>query len=557
MSKVNDNKQQLILTNPAGETITLTADRLKKLFALTELSLRQESNKLLIKKISDDELTLRLLGRSGLQTPQQVILFLNSPEGRNTLALLNEELAEIAAIRDDLMHQIILEQLKKKCSIALLLLGLLHKRKVHAHQLLEMATAEAIEKNKHHDKEKKQAYEEQLAAEALKQTNEWTSEVKIEAIHTYQAEAIEVEKTLNHKLKEAKSLSELIMAVEAQHLATKEKYNAYHEFIDAIHKVFNREMGVEQIQSKIDQLSTLINEKNIEAMNLADQDDMENFLLVRESIIQLTLQMGELEDLLSVKNGGKILYDKHLNIVDSFAEADYVVNKELSDHIQSKEFKIVEKDGVHYLINKNQTLENMSPDAQNTAKNEYDELKSKDIMSLKNLMKHNLKAEEQVYHAKKETLFAESDLMQDSLMLLQNQLLELQATASNIELSLKQTKPMPILTIAPVLSPKPECVTDTYRQMLILMREHPTAISIAWLRSNLENNNSSKDIRKQLEALRPGTPIAPETMRFLLASNPIFNSMMQQNFPSGPATPAPLSTAPTPFSIRPNPRNTQ
>ena len=109
--------------------------------------------------------------------------------------------------------------------------------------------------------------------------------------------------------------------------------------------------------------------------------------------------------------------------------------------------------------------------------------------------------------------------------------------------------------MAPVPSATPKnerWISDNYKQILVMMRQNQTPESIAWLKLTLANPNGSNELRKQLNELRPGVHIPPETIKNLLATNPLASALLQLKHPNGPTKEA--STArfnPTPFPKNP------
>ncbi len=509
----------LTLINKAGLPVILNRKRLEQLFAHTELFLHPNKNEQVTPENSV-ELSNQLLSRSGLKTAQQVIQFLKSPKGLLTIALINDELAEIAALEDDIQHQILKEQLEKKCFFALFLLGLMHKRKAHAHHVLDENAAQQREHKLHEDKQKAIAEEEAVAALQTLEPDQNDRD-------TYKAESTEIEKALLLKLLEAKILGEQLQDLQAQYRETIKKYAAYQDLIGAIHGQFNENTATETIQSKIEELTKEINQHQ-ETLKSEDQTDMPHLIALRETIFGLNLQVTTLQDLKAVKNQAKVLYNKDYERVSSFADAEFILPTTL---------KFVKKDNKNYLIPSNQSLEDMSIADQTAAEEKFKQLKPEHKMSAKNLVQHYLGKEIERHHAKKEALFLASEVMQETLLLLQNQLLAIQATLTNDELLVKQPKPTPAMKMHPIPSttPNSKWMSDNYKQILILMRENPTARSIAWLKSNLANVKPGDTLYEQLKALRPGAPIPPETMKNLLALNPLVSAFLQHHHPNSPA----------------------
>ena len=152
----------------------------------------------------------------------------------------------------------------------------------------------------------------------------------------------------------------------------------------------------------------------------------------------------------------------------------------------------------------------------------------------------------QTHSEKKEALSAKSDEMQQEIILITNKLTLAQSLRANAEFQLKERHTIPAtltpMTSAPTPSkssmtakpsgPSPKYLTDSYREMLLLMRPSPTQRALDWLKQSLSvDADSPKELKALVNQLKPGKPIPPTLMNQLLARRDLGRLWISPNKP--------------------------
>jgi NACalpha-BTF3-like transcription factor len=263
------------------------------------------------------------------------------------------------------------------------------------------------------------------------------------------------------------------------------------------------------------------------------------------------VQVTELEDMLAVLKNEKVLYTESGEKALTFDQADYILG---ADQV------IVKRNDKLYLIKKGQSFDDMSIEEQERAANNYKSTSKEEIMGIKKLINQYNKQE--IDEASKHTnaLSQRSELMQQDILLIANQLAEMQSAASNAELSLKkQPTPTPgsKMTAAPCTS---TYYSDSYKHMLCLMKSNPTSEqSIDRLKYITSRVDYSPELKKEINSLKPGIPIPPQIMNRLLAIKDFGTNWLDVRKPdrvtldtTPPGAPKVESkTAPSPFPMSP------
>ena len=554
------------------EQVELTSSKLEKWFAHVELSLNSSKNEPAV-RVSDDnapELATQLLSRFGLQTTEDVIKFFKSPEGKETLTLINEELAEIAAINDHIRQDALEHQLLAKRALAFLLLGLLDRREAKAHRLNEIMQQDIDKKS--HDAEK-------ASSTKLLETARLNKSMLEPVLQSYTNAANEIEKSLQSKLQDAEKLEEKLAKINQKGELMTAKYACYDKLLDLKYEEMSHITdGSPSVISKIKtDIEVITKQIYADAQKISelldtgtDEDELAARQLMEESNAR-NLQVAILEDMLSVLSGDKTLCKEDGSPATSFADADLIVpkaNKVVEKngiyYLLNLEDKLVEKNGICYLLKANQKLDDMTLDAQKDAANhaaeEYLQLKP-EMTGVKKVVEHNRGLEQEIYLSEKNSVYAESDRMQKDILLLANHL-ELQIARANEATLAQQTsiKPAPRMThlpsltpstsMAPAMSnqiPNPQWAGDSYRHILRLMRDNPSQSSINWLKTALAYDKTPELLR-EINKLKPNMPIPATTMQSLLSRRDIGSSWANNN---EQARLADEKTTPSP-SMRPN-----
>ncbi len=541
------------LPNASGKKIELTAPQLEKWLAHAESSLSQGKHKLTSEKMDADtpNLAIQLLSRFGLQTAQDVIEFLNSPAGKATTAMIEKQLAEMAALEEDIRQSWLAEQRQEKRVLIFLLLGLLHKGKVHAHHLNE-EIQRAMDKR--HQTEEKEAIQK---AASFVDSNQDELQATL-AAYTEASDAIEG--LLGKKLHESKALERDLANIEQLTVLADKKYAHYNSHLDAAHQEIAQwallpTMPIATIHEKISALTAKVTEDAEEISRHLDAGEDDVAREKMEISNAHNLHIATLHDMLAVIKGEKFLYTEDGIRTENFNEAHFIL---------SQEKKIVLKNDKYYLLNADQNSENLSSEEKEVGEKAYLQLKP-EIMGVKQLVLHNQNLEQKEHKEKKSVLSARSEVMQQEISLLANQLTQMQAARANAEALLTPAspapamKPMPTATVSPrVVATSTPCLSQSYRHMLLLMKSNPTERAIDWLKTSMANTKNP-ELTAQLNKLVPGKPIPAELMARLLARRDLGSLWLTT--PSNPSIVKPdltpyTTTAPTPFSTRPKPSGT-
>lgn len=529
----------LTLRSLDGTPHQLTSTQLEHWFAETERSLKQDAKQ---KPSEEDtktaELSTRFISRFGIKTPRDIIVFLNSPAGKATKAIISEKLAHIAHLHDHFQGEQLLNKLKKKRKLVFLLLGLVYKRKARAHQINDAVARDIEKRAKEFNK-----------AKALNQTNtipvsfDGTAYIQLGNALAYAFASKSIEDTLNQKLKAAKALEKELAEIDEkieQHLI---KYTLYSQFIDAVYQDMEQypdfsmmpiemmHQNMTQIMEKIDMNSSKI----IDLLNMGQDLEARELLMMSHA---LNLQLELYKDMLSVTKGTKHLYTITGEPTTSFANAHFIL---------SRQKKIVCEHGRYFLLPIDKDILQLSVEEKNEGEQAYFHHKP-DIMGVRQLVEHNQRLEETEHNETKSQLLTRSEAMQQDILLLVKQLTLMEASETKATLSLKPPKP----TNTPHPQSNQPCMTNSYRHMLLLMKNNPTTKSINWLKEILANANNSPELQKQLNELTPGKPIPPEMMSELLKKRDLGRRWLDVRSPDVVVKePSNQPTAPSPFSMTP------
>src|SRR5687768_3466911 len=94
----------IMLTTKKGEQVLLTSKKLESwLAAVEKMDLVKSPTD---KERNDPYMATQFVSRFGFKTPNDLIVFLKSPAGESTKAMIGEELAEIAAMKEEIAFQI-------------------------------------------------------------------------------------------------------------------------------------------------------------------------------------------------------------------------------------------------------------------------------------------------------------------------------------------------------------------------------------------------------------------------------------------------------------------
>ena len=536
-------KQSLLLQDTNEKDIELKATQLEQWFAAAELSLRPEST-LAEADTNLPKLANQILNYFGFQTSQDVIEYLKSPAGKITTALIQKELAEEEAMDRRVMQNVLLERRQYLRRLSFLLLGLLHKREVHAHMLNE-------ETQRANDKRRQT--EEQLAKQrraTIPSPTDHAYLYRTLAAYTEATDALEV--TLGKKFIECSLIEKALAHIELMIKFVTKKYAQYNDHLDAAYNDIDQwtlHVPIATVEQKIQVLTTELHLDTAEISKLLDAGDEAAAREKMELSNARNLYISTLLDMLSVIDGRKFMYTEFGERTLNFREAHFII---------AQQKKILHKNGRYYLLESSQDSESLSEEDKATGERAYLRLRP-EIMGVRQLIQHNQGLEQKEHNEKKTVLLARSEMMQQEILLLTNQLTQIQAARVSIEVTLAATpalamRPVPRQTSSPrVIS---NCLSQSYQHMLLLMNSNPSERAIDWLKSNVANTRGTKKLQAQINTLTPGEPIPQPLMKQLLARKELGRMWLNPNKPDiAQRDLAPYAASPirTPFSTIPKP----
>lgn len=334
-----------------------------------------------------------------------------------------------------------------------------------------------------------------------------------------------MENTLDNKASERAMIEQSLVAIK-QHEHHME--SRYRFFIDELTHLLkglsvNKKTG-HQIAQQLQLIEQTIDEQTsaIAKYTAQGQDDEARALALKTH--SLHLQAKALNDLLSVLNGEKQLYDEDGQTTDSFKEAVFVLRPDL---------KIVKDSyGTEHLIGIHQTLDSLSIEDKAEAQKKFTKLKP-DISSVKHLVQHNYHLEKQFHNQRVIATYARATSLKNDTRLMNNAEAKAKATQASIMVEMNKLPPnlhkiagmyasMPSPSGSSSTAKAPTLTLRTLRDAYKTMINDPSRQHINQFAANInylygqKGNNSLK----MLEKIIPGRPISPETMKFLERNTP-------------------------------------
>ena len=534
----------LVLKGANKKSFKLTAAHLETWFAQAECSLLGSKHELSPKNKTAQihRLSTQFLSHFGLQSPQAVIDFLNSPAGKITTALVGKQLTEMMAIEEHVQENLLAAHLMKRRRLSFLLAGLLHRREMRIHRLNEEAQ---LANDKRHRAEETEAIQKRLASSSDKEIQEAYLEITLAA---YTEASNETERLLDNKILASKTCEDALVALELRRAFSATKYKHYNTHLalaydDLAQWALLPTLTVSDVQQKIQILTKQLNATVDEIQNLLEEGkDKEDMFHEKMAISNAqNLHIAMLMDMISVIEGRKFLYTQNGIRTQNFNEAEFII---------AAEKKIVFKDSKYYLLNADKDIENLSHEDKQAGEEAYLRYRP-EIMGVKPLVKHHQQVEQDEHSKSHALLSSSNDTIQQEILLLANQLTQIQAARANIETSLIAA-PTPTMTASPNTTTKG--LSTSYSHMLLSMK--PTKRSIDWLKTNIDKIAEPK-LKAEVNKLTPGKPIPPTLLTQLLARrdlgllwlNPSKPDIAKTDLTPYAATPART----TPFSVIPNP----
>ncbi|RMX15583.1 hypothetical protein EAS68_12045 [Legionella jordanis] len=616
--QTTQDNSYLKLSTKDKKQVNLSSSQLEAWFASLKTKELDPGATKTVDKAEAPSLTTQYLGRYGLKTAQDVIDFLKSPAGRTVQALIGDRLIEIALLEKNLQQIRQDSEIRRHRALAALLLGLLYKKQ-----------ARAKERRAENDKETKRLLDQQREI-----THSANAADAAHSYAAYAQSLAVLQETLEHKIKESEELEEELERLEKEEHKIEQRYHNFQNSLDSLDflQEFLEAHGTERQYNVLEKLSQEINslhahldneqefdketiqlfqerknflqnqqqfllnframspammlEQRIDSLNhtlegqaeeiarllsvRGDRQTVEQAETEAMNLLQkhngLHVQVAGLQDMLSVIKGEKLLFDNDGRIVTSFAQAAFVMSQK-----QAKEYKILYKDGKHYLLTPNQDpdqFDNLKREEKEQAEKSYNRLRP-DICNLKHLIHHNKALEFHDHQKKKDSLSQRSEQMQSEILLISTQMNQLQDAQQALSLVLKRghtpgsqpditpkSAPTPKPNLRKIVSPSQvgDSMTQSYRHILLLMKMNPTPQSLDRLQNMFRGPDGQvpTSVQNILASIRVGKPIPQQTMDNLLKNM----DRLAARKPIGPVSSKVLQapeehSAPNPFSIKP------
>lgn len=522
LGKTNMSMKDAIRFNTHQGKLQLTSSDLEKWFATLEIAspIIRSSN-----TTNNTQLSLEYLGRYGIKSSLDVILFLNSPAGHEILGLIEKKIDEIL-LKEELNYTALLEANASR-ELAALLLGLLYQDKE--------------ERRMHHA-----MIEEDMRLVSKKKTQPNTVELELalQRKKALYAESIHaLDRALENNHKERKTIETELEEIEKQETSLKKRYQfiegslAVLDNLDLLFSSNSPRHTLDSLQEQIKQLNAQINtpdpEKEIKSLQIQldslkqQQDflqrniDLSPQLLLKKQIEELRehsekksfeisklfeknqpekatsflhelhalhFQISGIKDILSVMKGQKILYGNEGQEVHSFAQARFVVPKTES---------LVFKEGKFYLLRPEQSphqFDSFSQEDKTRAHQNYVYNQS-NILNLKLLIVNHREIEQVKLSERKSNLVERKDYLEKSSSQIQEKIEQLNSSTRTINDSLSSLpKPTPV----PVKKDTKDENFSSYGYMLRLIKLNPTLSTVRTIKAMEKLRKPSGQISKKL-----------------------------------------------------------
>jgi effector protein LidA len=514
--------------------------------------------------------TNELLAQYGIKSANDVIAFLKSPAGEIVQKLIDEEIALLDRMQERQNQDNQDEETTKQHFIASLLLAAIYKEKVEEQE---------------HDRKIEEEINKNLAKTEPAAVADPVKEIA-QTFAAYNLSAKIISNDLEKKLLEAKEIEDEMAELEEQGELIDQRndsietnlqlLNTFHEELEEKHGKANAGAKIADIENKIAALKGQINQKREQIDTMIEAGHEKEASLHLHELYGLHMQQAGLRDMLSVIRQEKSFYDSDGKITSSFKGADFLL---------ANEQKIVKSEGKYYLLTEDQDFNSMGPEEKSKAEQRYAQA-APDISSLKKVVLHN-KTQEKILHNEKINHCGErSEVMQEDILKLTNQLNQIQAAQADLAAIVQhqKTNPNAVTTIPATPTPRPTptatttssakrvqlmkpmpnySMTQSYRHVLELMKYRPTQEAIERLKKGfvLPNGQPNLDAQNKItNTLKPGVPISPATLVNLLkylvtvsgsTYRPMSQAQIQAQAQAQAAKQQPKPPAPTPLSTKP------
>lgn len=494
----------VLLQDKNGQVLELTTSHLEDIFreAASTLPIRQSNYSQADEENAPepDDTPEMLLNNFGMQRPIDVIRFLNSTEGKITLGIINDKLAEILSRENQLRQEALEQQRADKCLIAWILLGMMYKNTASAEYVIE---------------EERQNLERIKAVEHLNK------------VASFESSTRSLGELLAKTKNEMNEVAAKIANIDEQIEEAKEKYEKFDTYLDELDQEvaimkespdFSHEMLEDKINHLTDSTDVLANEIS----TLLEENKPKAAYQKMLNLEKVHMGIHHLKDQVSVMKGHHV-----------FLKADGTPTKHPHEHhfiLSAKdaaENKIIHDNGNHYFIKKHQNFNELSPKEKEAGAKKYAELRP-EITGVRSLMKHNSHLEFNALHHHKREFTSEHQKLAQQLQLVSEKHTQAKAEygklkkelPSKLKNSTDEDRPRPSLSKSPTQTPPLQPTPNLPRNFLKRLQEvqkKPTKEDIKWLASTVPNTPSQKLLLEQLNRLKAGQPIPPVLMNLLLS----------------------------------------
>ena len=510
---------------------------------------------------STPSLAMQFIARFGLRNAEQVTQFLHSAGGKIVEALLHKEAQISEQLNEYTRQQLLSEQQAHERSLAFLLMGLLYEREARAEELNERIMNDILAHNQKAEETRK---------EDMKRSQK--KPVPIEELTKQLAAYQEAEEAIKHlldkKYTEATAVEDELAHIEELLQEITTQYQQHEQYEQSIEQLFSgfetlkEELAddAEKIISTVEsQIKTLSDEliEGAQRIGLAmENEQAAHHPAMIEPQHARNLHVSALEEILSVLTGRAELYTAEGERTHHFEEATFVLRKDK---------KLVRDNGVCYLLDNDQALNDLTPEAKTACRKPEHELFG--IRQRISYQKSQYEVKRTETNEKKSRALLQSEALQQDIFLLTNQLTKVQAASATIRIAIREASPakeQPPLKLTPPM-PTPGAkstpiasryAAQSYHHILKLMKDRPTKQAIQGLSEYVMNAGlSAKDrlaLQGSINRIVPGRPISPGLMRLLLSrENAMGSPLRHKDLSSGLDNYEPQPTSPSPFSMTP------
>ena len=455
-----------------------------------------------------------LIAYFGFQSANDLLIFLNSPKGKITLAIIEQRIAEMVDILEKLKLSHQLAQMKKVERLVFLLLALLCEWEEQEQFIMQNAQLFL---------EKQQAEAKRLSAEANKEASKpLVLPFGPEITEVYQEAISVLEEELNNKIQASATLENKIRNHEMTSHMADEMYETCILFLtDSTAKIlrllesnggikYRLPSIIDSIHNEIQSIQSALalGARDIaEDLNKSEPNTQQQLGISTASQLQLTF----FTSVISWLKNEKYSYDKKGERTEDFEKAYYLVPEDK---------KIVRINDELYLFPARETnIENLSHEQLKKARHAFLHLEPQMLMVMP-LVNQNRDAQVNAFRLQSSLYYTESSRLQSEMLHLGEKLRQANQTTTAARNCIQQStiKPSPILAPSPATptpgptpkpSPRPanKLISESHLAILRLLSHDPTKTSIMALRQV-----APLEAKTKLQQLKPNQPLSPDEL---------------------------------------------